>query len=253
MLWNLLVESVRPYLKLLTGVIVFQLAQSIANLFLPTLNADIIDNGVATGDIGYIWKTGGKWGHTSDWTAGTAFDPARHKADALPAGDDKTLPFYYREWTGPLAYRLTRWGKMPFVPEVDVSVTYTFHAGTPVVMVQSLMEFREGIAVHAVRDAELVFSRHQFDTASTVPLPSIATHRSAPSQATLRGMVPPTLMLCSADALVGCHHFLAAALRLPRLRDWSRVRVIKAAICSRVTFCDGLKAVAEVPLASPEK
>jgi ATP-binding cassette subfamily B protein len=59
MLWSLLVESVRPYWRLLAGVIVFQLAQSIANLFLPTLNADIIDNGVATGDIDYIWKTGG--------------------------------------------------------------------------------------------------------------------------------------------------------------------------------------------------
>ncbi|MGC4175213.1 ABC transporter ATP-binding protein [Demequina sp.] len=59
MLWSLLVESVRPYWRLLAGVIVFQLAQSIANLFLPTLNADIIDNGVATGDIAYIWKTGG--------------------------------------------------------------------------------------------------------------------------------------------------------------------------------------------------
>ena len=59
MLWKLLVESVRPYSKLLAGVIIFQLAQSIANLFLPTLNADIIDKGVATGDIDYIWKTGG--------------------------------------------------------------------------------------------------------------------------------------------------------------------------------------------------
>jgi len=59
MLWSLLVESVRPYWRLLVGVIVFQLAQSIANLFLPTLNADIIDNGVATGDIAYIWRTGG--------------------------------------------------------------------------------------------------------------------------------------------------------------------------------------------------
>lgn len=58
MLWSLLVESVRPYMKLLTGVIVFQLLQSIANLFLPTLNADIIDNGVATGDVPYIWRTG---------------------------------------------------------------------------------------------------------------------------------------------------------------------------------------------------
>lgn len=59
MLWSLLVESVRPYWKLLTGVVVFQLAQSIANLILPTLNADIIDDGIATGDIPYIWRTGG--------------------------------------------------------------------------------------------------------------------------------------------------------------------------------------------------
>ncbi len=59
MLWKLLVESVKPYLSLLVGVVVFQLAQSIATLFLPKLNADIIDHGVATGDIGYIWSTGG--------------------------------------------------------------------------------------------------------------------------------------------------------------------------------------------------
>ena len=59
MLWKLLVDSVRPYWNLLWGVIIFQLAQSIANLILPTLNANIIDNGVATGDIAYIWKTGG--------------------------------------------------------------------------------------------------------------------------------------------------------------------------------------------------
>ncbi len=29
-----------------------------ASLYLPTLNADIIDKGVATGDTGYIWRTG---------------------------------------------------------------------------------------------------------------------------------------------------------------------------------------------------
>jgi len=57
-LWSLLVESVRPYWKLLTGVVIFQLAQSIANLILPTLNADIIDDGIAAGDIPYIWRTG---------------------------------------------------------------------------------------------------------------------------------------------------------------------------------------------------
>lgn len=47
-----------PAWPLVTLVIVFQLGQSIASLMLPTLNADIIDNGVVTGDIGYIWRTG---------------------------------------------------------------------------------------------------------------------------------------------------------------------------------------------------
>ena len=59
MLWSLLVRFLRPYWQLLLGVIVFQLAQSIASLFLPTLNADIIDEGVATGDTGYILRVGG--------------------------------------------------------------------------------------------------------------------------------------------------------------------------------------------------
>jgi ATP-binding cassette subfamily B protein len=34
------------------------LIQSIANLYLPNLNADLINNGVAKGDVGYIWKVG---------------------------------------------------------------------------------------------------------------------------------------------------------------------------------------------------
>jgi ATP-binding cassette subfamily B protein len=55
----LLARFLRPYWQLLLGVIVFQLAQSIASLFLPTLNADIIDEGVATGDTGYIMRVGG--------------------------------------------------------------------------------------------------------------------------------------------------------------------------------------------------
>ncbi len=67
MLWKLLVASVRPYGRLLTGVIVFQFAQSMANLYLPSLNADLIDNGVARRaadgtpdpDIGHIWSDGG--------------------------------------------------------------------------------------------------------------------------------------------------------------------------------------------------
>jgi ATP-binding cassette subfamily B protein len=43
---------------LLTLVLVLQAIQTAAALTLPTLNADIIDNGVLQGDNGYIWRTG---------------------------------------------------------------------------------------------------------------------------------------------------------------------------------------------------
>lgn len=58
-LWGLLVQSVKPYARPLTGVVLFQLGSSVANLYLPSLNADIIDNGVATGDVAHIWRVGG--------------------------------------------------------------------------------------------------------------------------------------------------------------------------------------------------
>jgi ATP-binding cassette subfamily B protein len=49
----------RPYRWYLAGVLVFQLASALGMLYLPSLNADIIDQGVAQGDTGYIWRTGG--------------------------------------------------------------------------------------------------------------------------------------------------------------------------------------------------
>ncbi|WLQ07545.1 ABC transporter ATP-binding protein [Arthrobacter oryzae] len=58
MLWKLLVEYLRPQRRLLIAVVIFQLAQSIASLYLPTLNADIIDEGVAKGDTGVILSLG---------------------------------------------------------------------------------------------------------------------------------------------------------------------------------------------------
>lgn len=59
MLFRLLVQSLKPYQWLLWIIVLFQLIQTIAALYLPTLNADIIDNGVAKGDTGYIMSTGG--------------------------------------------------------------------------------------------------------------------------------------------------------------------------------------------------
>nr|WP_205864783.1 ABC transporter ATP-binding protein [Planctomonas sp. JC2975] len=55
---KLLVRYLKPYKWLLLGVLVFQFASALASLYLPSLNADIIDNGLSKGDTAYIWRTG---------------------------------------------------------------------------------------------------------------------------------------------------------------------------------------------------
>ncbi len=59
MLLSLLRRYLRPHLSLIAGVVTFQLVQSLASLSLPSLNASIIDNGIAKGDTRYILVTGG--------------------------------------------------------------------------------------------------------------------------------------------------------------------------------------------------
>ena len=59
MLIRLLRTYLRPYAWPLLAVVGLQLVGTMANLYLPSLNADIIDNGVAKGDTGYIVSTGG--------------------------------------------------------------------------------------------------------------------------------------------------------------------------------------------------
>jgi ATP-binding cassette subfamily B protein len=59
MLIRLLRTYLRPYSGALLAVVALQLVSTMANLYLPSLNADIIDKGVAKGDTGYILSTGG--------------------------------------------------------------------------------------------------------------------------------------------------------------------------------------------------
>ncbi len=59
MLVRLLREYLRPYSRPVVAIVVLQLFSTLAALYLPSLNADIIDNGVAKGDTGYILSTGG--------------------------------------------------------------------------------------------------------------------------------------------------------------------------------------------------
>ena len=48
----------RPYAGQFALVIALQLVTTLATLYLPDLNADIINNGVAQADVPYIWRTG---------------------------------------------------------------------------------------------------------------------------------------------------------------------------------------------------
>src|SRR5579875_496274 len=55
-----LLRFMKPYRGLLVLVVVLAFAQALANLYLPTLMADIVDKGIyPTPNIGYIWRTGG--------------------------------------------------------------------------------------------------------------------------------------------------------------------------------------------------
>lgn len=58
MLWKLIAPHLRPHKAALFFIFLGQLIQAFAGLWLPTLNADIIDFGVAKGDTNYILKTG---------------------------------------------------------------------------------------------------------------------------------------------------------------------------------------------------
>jgi ATP-binding cassette subfamily B protein len=58
MLMRLLRQHLRPYVQPIVVLLSLQLVQTIATLYLPSLNADIIDNGVITGDTGYIMRIG---------------------------------------------------------------------------------------------------------------------------------------------------------------------------------------------------
>ncbi len=54
-----LFRGLKPYTWQLLWVVVFLFAQSLADLYLPTLMADVVNNGMMKGDTSYIWTFGG--------------------------------------------------------------------------------------------------------------------------------------------------------------------------------------------------
>lgn len=58
-LLRILISRSKPYTGYVIAVLLLQALSTAATLYLPSLNAKIIDRGVAQVDIDYIWRTGG--------------------------------------------------------------------------------------------------------------------------------------------------------------------------------------------------
>ncbi|QBE48616.1 ABC transporter ATP-binding protein [Leucobacter triazinivorans] len=56
---SLALRHAKKYWPFIVAVLVLQLLSTIAALWLPSLNAQIIDRGIARGDTDFIWRTGG--------------------------------------------------------------------------------------------------------------------------------------------------------------------------------------------------
>ncbi len=54
-----LLRFLKPYQSVLVLVLVLAIGQTAANLYLPNLMSDIVNNGIAKFNTGYIWRTGG--------------------------------------------------------------------------------------------------------------------------------------------------------------------------------------------------
>ena len=59
MLMRLLRRYLQPYRSMIIATVVLATLGTMGALYLPSLNASIIDDGVATGDTAFIWRTGG--------------------------------------------------------------------------------------------------------------------------------------------------------------------------------------------------
>ncbi len=124
------------------------------------------------------------WSHASDW------DP----------------PAYTTGIEGPLFMMRKYWGKLPFdVKQVSASVTYSFYAHNPYVIISTALRIDEEIAVKALRNGEFVFKKELFDEfvwkdkTGEVGRLELAQARPHPSPAVRISPDPPWLALLNRE------------------------------------------------------
>jgi ATP-binding cassette, subfamily B, multidrug efflux pump len=157
MLISLIRQSVRPYHRRIGIIVALQAVATLAALQLPSLNADIIDNGVATGDTGYILGIGGWMLVITLVQIAASITATWFSADvAMSAGRDLRARVFHhvnrfsaREVAGFGAPSLiTRTTNDVQQVQVLVLTTFTMLVSAPIMAVGGIvMAMREGLAL----------------------------------------------------------------------------------------------------------
>ncbi|WP_431246334.1 ABC transporter ATP-binding protein [Leifsonia xyli] len=147
-LLRLSLRFVRPYWRAVTAVVLLQLVATMAALYLPTLNADIIDKGVVKGDTDFIWRTGGVmlivcFVQVIAAVAATYFGARA----SMSAGQDIRRSFYRKVDALP-SLDLARWGMPTLITrntndvqqvQMLLLMTFNFMVSTPIMCIAGII------------------------------------------------------------------------------------------------------------------
>jgi len=163
------------------------------------------------------WSPPENWDHDYDWPS-----PPNQRCES-----------------GPLALRYHRWGPLRKYPDLIVSITYTFYAHVPYVVVSSTLEFTAARSARAVRMGEIVvshthkegpndkdeggkfndvFTHYAWPDAEGVSRIDVNAHRDAEGRANLDGVAPGALAILDRDVAWVAGYHAARAYGLASLR-----------------------------------
>ncbi|MFD9511223.1 ABC transporter ATP-binding protein [Streptomyces mirabilis] len=160
MLTRIARAQLRPHLPAVGLLVTLHLVQTLAALYLPTLNADIIDNGLAKGDTAYIWRTGAYMTVVALLQLAGAISAAYLGARiAMTVGRDLRTAVFERVQALPTR-EMTRFGTPSLITRTTVDVqqvqtlctmVLTFMVSVPITCIGgSVMALRQDVALSGV-------------------------------------------------------------------------------------------------------
>jgi ATP-binding cassette subfamily B protein len=157
MLVELLRHHLAPYRRSMWTVVVLQFIGTIASLTLPSLNADIIDNGVVLGDTGYILRTGAVMLVVSLVQIGCTITAVYFGAGTAMAFGRDVRARFFRVVASFSSHEVDRFGAPSLITrntndvqqvQMLVLVTFTMMIAAPIMMVGGVfMALREDVGL----------------------------------------------------------------------------------------------------------